>query len=307
MTQIERVFIRFRGRTIGPLAPDKVKEMVRRGQVTRVHELSADGLSWTKAEEFGNFFPRASAMGAIAGDMAADGSVVPPGEGAAGQAGCIAPNENATAQWYAHVQGEKQGPVSMDQMRLYAEAKILKKDSLVWKNGMQSWTAASEALPELFGGKPKPSAGNSEGSVSEDLISADSPSGNALTNEICQNHGWILMLGIGLIVGCLIFLVVQFLKLNEGGQKLYSDYYSASIFSVSAVAGSIFGALAIQVSTKLKAAAESSSPVAALVAAKSLSQFWMVGSIIAVIWTAAVILTAIATFAMSLPITKVLG
>ncbi|MCD0461678.1 DUF4339 domain-containing protein [Roseiconus lacunae] len=303
MTPIERVYIRFRGRTIGPLAPDKVKEMVRRGQVTRMHELSADGLSWTKAEEFGNFFPRAAPAGSTAGDMAADGSVVPPGE----SGGAIAPNENATAQWYAHVQGEKQGPVSLDQMRLYAEAKVLKKDSLVWKNGMETWKAASEVLPELFGGKAPAGGSAAVSSPPSDDSDTSGPTGTALSKEIAENHGWILALGISLLIGCAVFFVVQILKLNEGGQKLRSDYLSASLFIVTAGAGSAVGILAIQVSMKMKAAAESGSPIATIVGAKSLSQFWMVGAIASIVWVAFVLLMLIAAITMSLPLTKVLG
>ncbi|OYP34393.1 DUF4339 domain-containing protein [Rhodopirellula sp. MGV] len=303
MTQIDRVFIRFRGRTIGPLTPDKVKEMVRRGQVTRMHELSADGLSWTKAEEFGGFFPRVAPAGSAAGDLASDGNTVPPGS--SGQA-VIAPNENAAAQWYAHVQNEKQGPVSLDQMRLYVEAKILKKDSLVWKNGMQGWEPASEAIPELFGGKPASGSGAS-GDSAEDSDDVGGTVNGTLANELCQNHAWVLAFGIGLVLGCLVFFVVHVLKLSEGGQKPKSDTFSTVVHLISAAVGILVGGLAIQLATKLKAADQASSPIAAIVAAKSLTQFWQIGSIAAIAWTVIVTLVIIAAVAMKIPVTSILG
>ncbi|MCA9138745.1 MAG: DUF4339 domain-containing protein [Planctomycetales bacterium] len=311
MTEFERVFIRFRGRTIGPLTPDKVKDMVRRGQVTRMHELSGDGLSWTKADEFGNFFPRAVASGSMAGDMAASSSMVPPGSSgfAGGMDGdndgaAPTPNENATAQWYAHVNGEKQGPVSMDQIRLFAEAKILKKDSLVWKTGMQAWQPAGQAIPELFGGAP--SGGGA--TVVSSVASEESPAAaGALASELAKHHSLILAFGVSLLIIAAIFMVGQIVALNQGGRKLKSDTMSAAIrISVSGVAA-IAGVMAIQAATKLKAAAQSGSAVAALTAARSLNQFWLLSSVSVLIWLGILLLVLIAALATNVPITNVLA
>ena len=305
MTQIERVFIRFRGRTIGPLTPDKVRDMVRRGQVTRMHELSGDGLSWTKADEFGDFFPRAAPAGSMAGDMAASSSDVPPGSAGYGdpEATAPAPNENATAQWYAHVNGEKQGPVSMDQMRLFAEAKILKKDSLVWKNGMDAWKPASQAIPELFGATASKST-TVVSSVADDAAAAD---GGALSIEIAKHHVLIMAFGIALIVAALIFLAGQVIQLNEGGRKLKSDTMSAAIrISLCGVAA-ISGIMAVQASTKLKAAAESGSAIAALSAARCLNQFWLLTAVAVLLWLGILVLVLIAAIASNVPITNVLA
>lgn len=305
MTDFERVFIRFRGRTIGPLTPDKVTDMVRRGQVTRMHELSGDGLSWMRADEFGNFFPRAVASGAVAGDMAASASSIPPGgEGAAiddgGGAAPIA-NENASAQWYAHVNGEKQGPVSMDQMRLYAEAKILKKDSLVWKNGMDAWKPASESVPELFGAAA--ASGTVVSSVPGDEDAAD---GGALATEFAKHHSLILSLGICLLVIGAIFFIGQIVALNQGGKKLQSDTMSAALRISLGVVVAIAGVMALQAAPKLKAAAESSSAIAALVGARALNQFWLLSSIAVMIWLGILLLVIIAALATNIPVIDVL-
>lgn len=309
MTQIERVFIRFRGRTIGPLTPDKVKDMVRRGQVTRMHELSGDGLSWMKADEFGNFFPRAVASGSMAGDMAASASAVPPGGGGGydddgGGVSAPVPNENATAQWYAHVNGEKQGPVSMDQMRLYSEAKILKKDSLVWKNGMDAWKPAAQMLPELFGGAAPSSSPTVVSSASSESSAAD---GGALSTEFAKHHALILALGVSLLLIAAIFMIGQIVALNQGGRKLKSDTMSAAIrISFSGVAA-ISGVMAIQAATKLKAAAQSNSAIASLVAARALNQFWLLSSISVMIWIGVLLLVLISALATDVPITNVLA
>ena len=313
MNEIERVFVRFRGRTIGPLTPDKVRDMVRRGQVTRMHELSGDGLSWMKADEFGDFFPRAPTSGSMVGDMAADASSVPPGSSmGSGEFGedpvaAPTPNENATAQWYAHVNGEKQGPVSMDQMRLYAEAKILKKDSLVWKNGLDAWKPASQAIPELFGGSASPGGSPGGGSVVSSAPENDAAvESGPLATEISKSHSLILMLGISMLVVGAIFMIGQIIALNQGGRKLKSDYYSASLrISLGGVVA-ISGVMAIQAAMKLKAAAESSSPVATIVGVRALNQFWMLSSVATMIWVLVLLLALIAALATNIPLINIL-
>jgi hypothetical protein len=38
---LDRVYIRFKGRVLGPLTQEKTMDMVKRGQITRQHELSS--------------------------------------------------------------------------------------------------------------------------------------------------------------------------------------------------------------------------------------------------------------------------
>ncbi|MCO8122987.1 GYF domain-containing protein [Stieleria sp. TO1_6] len=300
MTQIERVFIRFRGRTIGPLTPDKVKDMVRRGQVTRMHELSGDGLSWMKADEFGNFFPRAAAVNS---ELTAGASSVPPGGAGAGATAPSA-NDNVNAQWYAHVNGEKQGPVSLDQMRLYQEAKILKKDSLVWKSGMDAWKPAAQALPELFGGAAVAQPGGmpaTVGSAPEDSVASGS-----LAAELSKHHGLVLALGIALLIIGAVLVIAQALELNQGGRRLRSDYLSAALRIPLGGVLVISGAMALQAAGKLKSAAESSTAATALAAAEALNKFWLFSAIGSLIWIGLMLLIVCAAFATDVPVNNVL-
>jgi len=56
--------------------------------------------------------------------------------------------------WY-YARGEsEQGPISTAQIKALAAAGALKKDDLVWKEGMENWLPASD-VSELFPGEPK--------------------------------------------------------------------------------------------------------------------------------------------------------
>ena len=317
MSDHERVFVRFKGRTIGPFPPEKIKEMIKRGQVTRMHELSGDGLSWSKADEFGNFFPPKPSMHSA--EMAAGSSQVPPGAEGMGMDGggaMPAPNEDASATWYAHVNNEKQGPVSMDQMRLWVEAKILKKDSLVWKNGMGDWQPASQVLPQLFGGGAPAAGGQAGGQPGGGSITPGSPAmsssgdggdGGALVTEMSKHHSLLLTTAITLILIGVIFFVAQMMNINRGGKKLKSDYMNAAVKISLGGALLIVGAMGIQTATKLKEAAETSSTVAGILAAKSMNQLWIAATVATVSWLLILILVCIAAAATEVPVLKILA
>ena len=280
--------------------------MVRRGQVTRMHELSGDGLSWMKADEFGNFFPQTSTM-TMSSDLAAAASDVPPGEGGMGMGGGEPTkpvvNENAQAQWYAHVNGEKQGPVSMDQMRLYFEANILKKDSMVWRNGMDAWKPAGEVIPEFFG------ASSGGGPVVVSSSSEPSPAGDAgpFIGEFAKQNVMVLLLGISLLLGGAVFCGAQMMKFSSSsGKKLQSDYLGGTMrISLGGVA-IIAGALALQASGRLKAAAEDGSLPASIVAAKAVNQFFVVTGIGLMLWLCVLAIVVVSAIATDVPVLNVL-
>ncbi|QDT59865.1 hypothetical protein SV7mr_23770 [Stieleria bergensis] len=303
MSEIERVFVRFRGRTIGPFQPNKIFEMIDRGQVTRSHELSADGLSWVKAEEFGNFFPQASS-GFSDGSFTQAAGAMPPGESAGGDEGDDSgpvPNQNAAAQWYAHVQDEKQGPVSLDQLKLYRDANLLTETSLVWRSGMEAWLPAKDVVPSLF-----------EQDGSDDVIKRRQDSdadvdGGTLATELSRNHGVVMAFAVAALLLGLLLVGVQIagMSSNASGSMLKMMARLGKITTgVSLIA---LGAVAIQVSQKLKLVATQSSPIGSLVAAKVLNQFWAIACAAIVAGLIAQVVIAIMTVAMQGSLLEVLG
>ena len=75
-------YIRFRGRVSGPFELASLQAMVRRGTLSRIHELSADGERWTSAESRPELFAQ------IPGQAPAAVSEPPARAAAAGADGC---------------------------------------------------------------------------------------------------------------------------------------------------------------------------------------------------------------------------
>jgi TM2 domain-containing membrane protein YozV len=54
-------------------------------------------------------------------------------------------------EWYYSVDGDRQGPIASAELKKLAEAKTIKPDDLVWKDGMPDWVQA-KTIKGLFGG-----------------------------------------------------------------------------------------------------------------------------------------------------------
>ncbi len=137
----ERYYIRFRGRVLGPFSAEKTTEMVRRGQVTRVHELSPDGLTWKKAEEFSEFFSKASSNRSTrsqsernddSSELQADSTVV------------------AVPQWHVHFDGQEHGPIDESVLVDWVRQGKVRGDNMVWRAGMAEWMTAESVRPNWF-------------------------------------------------------------------------------------------------------------------------------------------------------------
>jgi membrane protease subunit (stomatin/prohibitin family) len=74
------------------------------------------------------------------------------------QAAPVAPPPLPGADWFVGVGGQQQGPFDAAALANMARAGQLTRDSLVWKNGMAGWVAASGVaeLSSVFGSVPPP-------------------------------------------------------------------------------------------------------------------------------------------------------
>jgi len=144
----DKYYVRFRGRTLGPFDAGKVRELIKRGQVTRMHELSPDGVSWQQAEVFSELFPAAAQP---------EQAFEPLTQSVPNQAGAATepePEPTQTADWYAHLNNENKGPVTKDQIGQWIAAGAITQETLVWQEGREDWEPANIAVPELFTASP---------------------------------------------------------------------------------------------------------------------------------------------------------
>ncbi len=131
----EQLFIRLRGRIQGPFSAEQLQSMSQRGQFSRMHEVSGDGITWGRATTRPELFERAQSAFIIEEPELPE----PP------RAQALPPAD----VWYYHQLGANHGPVDLDQLQFLANSGQLLPTELVWKQGLPEWIAAAR-VPGLF-------------------------------------------------------------------------------------------------------------------------------------------------------------
>jgi hypothetical protein len=202
----DHYFIRFKGRVLGPLTKDKAVEMVKRGQVTRQHELSPDGTSWRNASEFTELFPQQKEVTAKVVETRSS-----------------VEEKTTPSEWYVHVDGANQGPIDENVLKKLIAAGKVTGSSMVWKTGMADWLEAQLVRPEWFAGD----RGRRETRVGVEgpQTPLDSSDMGELAAEVLKSQAWILFIAVlgtvvssfAVIFGFIVFLMVA--SSSGGGPK----------------------------------------------------------------------------------------
>jgi hypothetical protein len=176
----DRIYIRFKGRVLGPITNDKALEMVKRGQITKQHELSPDGSNWRLASEYEAFFPASIAKNTS-------------------QAVATKAVEKAQAatnpkEWYSHFDDANQGPVDEVGLKDWIAAGKVTTKSMIWKTGMSEWMEAGTIRPEWFSRLNHRSSSTAQASSANDQDTETSIL--SLAPIAVKPRGWILLIAI---------------------------------------------------------------------------------------------------------------
>ncbi len=179
----DRIYIRFKGRVLGPLPHEKVAELVARGQITRDQEMSCDAVNWSKASEFSAFFPAPERQ--LVQSIAVTESV-----GVA-----------TKVTWFLNIEGE-------DSSKSYDEATILRmiavgkvqKTTLLWDQESGAWLEAGAFRPQWFAHTDRDATRSNQSTNGE--ISSQS-----IAQSLIAARPWLSFLSIaGLITAVIIAL-----------------------------------------------------------------------------------------------------
>ena len=173
-------WVRHQGRSLGPYAIDKIRQMVRKGQVGRVQEVSTDGASWAPATSFPEIFERPSHE-PVAAHQSAEGRA-----SSASATPISAPAPPAEQQWYCAANGVQQGPIPRSQLLSLIRAGRLTEADLVFRDGMADWVAAGEAaeIASAFG-----SVGGGQRSLGMDAFCRECGSAVSKKAKLCPKCG----------------------------------------------------------------------------------------------------------------------
>lgn len=147
----EVLYVRIRGRVQGPFPMDKLQQLVRRGQLSRIHQVSEDGQVWRKAAEVPELF-QAPSQSMAESSALAENAMVSSAEPMADPSASIGESSNAPdKEWWVDQGGTQQGPFSFSNLSSMFKNGKYSESNLVWCTGMENWTAPSnvEGLKNL--------------------------------------------------------------------------------------------------------------------------------------------------------------
>lgn len=186
MVTYERLYIRFKGRVLGPLTGEKVAELVKRGQITKQHEISTDSTEWKKAEEYPDLFRNELSNKKQMDEM------VPVSTSSRSD-----PSPQGV-QWYANLNGANEGPHSEARIREWATEGTVHEDTLLWHAGMTDWQSAGVLRPQWF----QRSNRRSSTAAKENARPEGQEESAAFSIAVLRTHGWVLFLAItALVIG----------------------------------------------------------------------------------------------------------
>jgi hypothetical protein len=165
----EQFYVRIRGRVQGPYEADKLRALVRRGQLSRMHEVSNDRVVWKQAADFPDLFSTPD-MRSVNHDAEAPHA----GASAAG-----APTDHGeiplqdNKEWYYAKNNVQNGPVTFDHLKALTQAGAVVGEDLVWKDGMTEWKPAwqiqgLQTIPLMTGNVTRSSS--AAGEINSDLV-----------------------------------------------------------------------------------------------------------------------------------------
>lgn len=134
-----KLYLRMRGRVLGPYDQEKLRSLVRHGQLSRMHELSADATTWVQASTYPELFistdvpPTEVGQGNAPREVSESG--IPDGQLQGG------PNR----RWWHRKNGSETAPVDEMTLQQMLASGNLASDALVWTDGMPQWVPAREA------------------------------------------------------------------------------------------------------------------------------------------------------------------
>lgn len=284
----------------GPFDLEKLQLMVRRGQLGRMHELSRDGATWSRAAEFPEIFEAAKAVAQAKLNESRRFETVSPAASAAPQT----PNPATEGPWYYAVAGKECGPLEFPALRELAARGDIRPDTLVWTPRLTSWMPVGEVSGlDLFpaAGRAGDTSNKLGESISVSTGSSDTEIGDLaenLSRAATRSRVWTILIAVVLIlmaaVSALRSLLLVGLGIGRGEAGL--AVYGLMSF-VSAIVLVIGGALLINYSRHLGRVKRTRSILALETALRALHGFWAFAGVMALFgFLIFLILAAVSTF-----------
>lgn len=291
----DQFYIRIRGRVQGPFDSEKLRGLARRGQFSRLYEVSRDGQTWQPAKDFPELFaaPAAQvAQPAAAQTTAAPSAASSKGNSASSGGGYSlqspAPqNATSAATWYYAYQGREQGPIDFNTLASMFSSRQLAPETEVWSQGMINWTQAQN-VPGLVPPQAPTKSSMGVSSYSTESVRSETEQVSAATiRALTDSRPWVAFIAIIGFLYALLTLLSGVFQLIVGARSGVFPVTASGLTTIVMSLVIAFGAWLLVSFGSAISNVERSRREASLVRALStLKSFWVyIGVVLIVILT----------------------
>ncbi len=291
----DALYIRLRGRVLGPFDEEKLRALARRGQLGRLHQLSGDGVNWAPASSYPDLFVssdgQANAAGQATAPAALEAAASPPWGAkpadprGASVASTSPPDDKA---WHYELDGQEKGPVSRSVLMDLIASGRLKPTNQVWAEGMPSWAMASQ-VPDfihLFAAHQSHAGKDTSSAAAE--LPAD------LCRVAVESRQWVMTIAIIVLIYSLTLLGLGFVLLILGANQHVPPVVIAGVNNlVSSVVVGVAGYMLLVYAGRLGPLRYNKAPVVLEKALQSLRVFWLYVAIVMLVVTALTLLVVV--------------
>jgi TM2 domain-containing membrane protein YozV len=136
-----QLYVRIRGRVLGPFDKEKLKLFARQGQLGRMHELSQDATNWVQASTYPELF--------VSGEHPVKVDAVQTPKESQNVAQGTPPEHLETSRtWWYRKNNSEAGPVDKATIQQLLGTGNITPDDSVWTEGMRQWVPARQ-VPDL--------------------------------------------------------------------------------------------------------------------------------------------------------------
>ena len=307
-----QLYLRVRGRVLGPYDQEKLQSLVRRGQLSRMHEVSTDGAHWVRASTYTELFvgapvrlaaPEMQVAPPPPAQQPANDLAIPIAEEAVPQVPAAPKLVVALAagrSWHYEDRGAQHGPVDESVLRQMLATGQLDCDAMVWNDGMTQWAPASRisALVPLAAMDRRPAGGGQRSNGSDDDL-------EDLCKAAAASRPWVLFLAIVAFVYSGLCILAGFLMLVHGADRGLAPLVATGLFwIVSGVVTAVGGILLSNYANRLASLNYGRAAKVLEIAMERLKTFWMFVSIVLIVTLAFIGFLVIWIFALGVSLAR---
>ena len=213
-----QLYIRVRGRVLGPYDQEKLKSLARRGQLSRLQELSQDATNWVRASTYPELFVSEDPPPvAVASQAVSESRPATSGDGHA---------PRGSARWWYNKNGAEAGPVDQTALQSMLASGQLGPDDIVWAEGMPQWVTARQApgLLPTHNGSGLQGLQHGAAEASKDELPA------SLCKSATNSRPWVAFISMVCFIYAGLSVVAGILALIHGAKHHSTDVVAGALF-----------------------------------------------------------------------------